>query len=125
MTGERLKGLFANRRTMQRHWYDPTGRAVNYPVVIRADRAANWSRVALALQTMAEHGGVFRVRFAAKRDGGEEGEIQFPLPKQTDKACPADQNDSKTTLVSIRPNDWTLETRAMCSRCERDHSVKD
>ena len=59
-----LENFFKNRRSMQKYWFDPTGRVVNYPVLIRADRSAEWIHVQKIMMIGSQLGGVYRVELA-------------------------------------------------------------
>ena len=56
-----LENFFKNRRAIQKYWFDPSGRVVNYPVLIRADRAADWIHVQKIMMVGSQLGGVYRV----------------------------------------------------------------
>ena len=64
---EALDAFFANRRSWHRVWFDPAGNIVTYPVLIRADRSAEWVHVQKVMQIASTRGGVYRVELGARK----------------------------------------------------------
>ena len=63
-----LENFFKNRRNIQKYWFDATGKFVSYPLLIRADRAAEWIHIQKVLMICSQLGGVFKIQMGAKME---------------------------------------------------------
>lgn len=65
MSDDALDVLFASRRTLPHRPYVVD--RVDYPVLIRADRSAEWIHVQKVMQIASTRGGVYRVELGARK----------------------------------------------------------
>ena len=65
LANKRLEDFFLLRKRMTQYWSDASGKSVNYPVLIRADRSTEFIHVQKIMMIGSAIGGVYRIEFGA------------------------------------------------------------